>query len=172
MAFYVRYFNAEALLQKESDIVPFMAEHNLLSPRELEVLKSYIGKLKGGTNRIFLDKKKYILAIGTDKTDITEFQKNARKEARPAPKPKKVITKPAGISVKEPLKGWYLFSMEYSRIVGSANTSYTFKAKIKDACLLSAYDQMADYLAKKHGDNCVIPEFSQNLLKYEQVAEK
>ena len=35
----------------------------------MNVLGSYMGKLKSGTNRIFLDKskKKYILAIGTDK---------------------------------------------------------------------------------------------------------
>ena len=81
MAFYVRYFDAEALLPKEEDIIPFIASLNMLSPKEMNVLGSYMGKLKSGTNRIFLDKskKKYILAIGTDKTDIADFQKNAKK---------------------------------------------------------------------------------------------
>lgn len=171
MAFYVRYFDAEALLQKEAEIVPFIAGLNLLNQREMEVLRSYMGKLKTGTNRIFLDKskKKYILAIGTDKTDIAEFQRNAKKEARV--QPKKKADQKEKCPIDQPLDGWFIYTMEYQRLEEGSVYPFTFKAKIKDACLLSAYDQMAQYLSDTHGENCVIPEFRPDLLAFEQVTE-
>lgn len=174
MAFYIRYFDAEALLQNEEEIVPFIGGLNLLNPREMDVLKSYMGKLKGGTNRIFLDKtkKKYILAIGTDKTDISEFQKNAKKDARPQQKVVGLVrVDNLEFPIDRQIEGWAIFSMDYQRLEEGNAIPYTFKAKIKDACLLSAYDQMAAYLEDQHHEKCHIPEFRPNLLTFEVVKE-
>ena len=175
MAFYVRYFDAEALLPKEEDIIPFIASLNMLSPKEMNVLGSYMGKLKSGTNRIFLDKskKKYILAIGTDKTDIADFQKNAKKEARPN-NPRQV--KPAireNESVIDTAKlneGWYLYSLDYQRFEEGIYLPYTFKAKIKDVSLEGAYKKMSQYLMQKHQDS-LIPDFRPSLVTSEPVTE-
>lgn len=175
MAFYVRYFDAEALLPKDEDIITFMSELNVLSQREMEILCSYMGKLKSGTNRIFLDrsKKRYILAIGTDKTDIAEFQKNAKQEARPAQKPAKHEPKSSEktvAAVDQPNLGWFIYSIEYQRFEEGVYLPYKFKAKILDASLLSAYQQMADYLTSQHKE-CMIPDFYPGLLTVEPVVE-
>ena len=174
MAFYVRYFDAEALLPKEEDIIPFISSLNMLSPKELNVVGSYIGKLKNGTNRIFLDKskKKYILAIGTDKTDIADFQKNAKKEARPN-NSKQV--KPAvpemefGKDETRINEGWYVYSLDYQRFEEGAYSPYTFKAKIKDDSILDAYQQMSQYLQQKHQDASLIPDFRPSLVTIDPV---
>lgn len=175
MAFYVRYFDAEALLPKDEDIITFMSELNVLSQREMEILGSYMGKLKNGTNRIFLDKtkKRYILAIGTDKTDIAEFQKNAKQEARPTPKnvrQEQKASQKTAAAVENPNLGWFIYTLEYQRFEEGVYLPYKFKAKILDASLLSAYQQMADYLTNQHKE-CMIPDFYPGLLTVEPVVE-
>ena len=176
MPFYVRYFDAEALLPKEEDIMPFIENLKMLNPKELNVLASYRGKLKSGTNRIFLDKskKKYILAIGTDKTDISEFQKNARNGARPA------NPAPAEVPVNESLPlpdldaintGWFIYSLDYQLMVDGEYVPYTFKAKIKDVCLGEAYNMMADFVWQKHGEACIIPDLVPEVLGIQNVTD-
>lgn len=171
MAFYVRYFDSEILLPKEEEILPYVASLNMLSPKELDTVASYIGKLKNGTNRIYLDKnkKKYILAIGTDKNDIREFQKNTKKEARPVAKPSK--QKPAqpkpsapAVNPNKVLEGWMIYSIDYQKIEEGTVLPYTFRAKIKDVNLLQAYEKISMFLKDKHGENCSIPQFYPELL--------
>lgn len=174
MAFYVRFFNSEILLQKEQEILPYVTSLNMLSPRELDIVASYIGKLKSGTNRIYLDKnkKKYLLAIGTDKTDIREFQKNTKKEAKPAVnavKPKvtySIKSVPVPVDVNKIYEGWKVYAVDYQRIEESGTLSpYTFRAKIKDVNLLQAYEKLTMFLKDKHGDKCNLPEFYPELIR-------
>ena len=190
MAFYVRFFNEEALLSNEEEIIPYLDSLNMLSQKEMETVQAYLNKLKSGTNRIFLDqkKKKYILAIGTDKTDIAEFQKNAKKEARPnhanqhkssadplpesKPMPEYAPEEPFGeIDPDAIIPGWMYYSLLYTLNTPEGDVPYTFKAKIKDVSLFQAYDQMCIFLDEKHGQDCFLPDFYPEVLQVEPVEE-
>lgn len=166
MAFYIRYYENEVLLQKSEEIIPYLQSINKLTPEELDIIDKRIGKLRSGTNRIYLDaaKKRYLLAIGTAQTSIEEFQKNSKvsRQQSAAEQP----AAPAVASPKsEPEQGeWKIYYLDFTLIENEQPVPYTFKAKIRNASLESAYEQMKDYLLKKHGDTCLVPELSEDAI--------
>ncbi len=166
MAFYIRYYENEVLLQKSEEILPYLQSINKLTPEELDIIDKRIGKLRSGTNRIYLDaaKKRYLLAIGTTQTSIEEFQKNS-KMARQQNTAEQAAEPAAETPAAEPVQGeWKIYYLDFALIENEQPVPYTFKAKIRNASLESAYNQMKAYLMEKHGDTCLVPELSEDAI--------
>ena len=174
MAFYIRYYEDEVLVQKSEEILPYLQSINKLTPEELSIIDKRIVGLRSGTNRIYLDaaKKRYLLVIGTAQTTIEEFQKKAKAGARPQSGVKaEVPEEPANQA--EPQKAesndWAYYYLQFTIVEDEQPQLFTFKAKIRNASMQSAYQQMSEYLKGKHGDSCLIPEFSENIIWSEPI---
>ncbi|MCF0186727.1 MAG: hypothetical protein HUJ98_09615 [Bacteroidaceae bacterium] len=170
MAFYIRYYEDEVLLQKAEEIVPFLQNINKLTPEELAIVAKHINKLRSGTNRIYLDsaKKRYLLAIGTAQTSIEAFQKNAKKQPEAA---NANPTKSNAPVASAPAEGWMHYFMYFSLNEDEQSQSFIFKAKIRNSNTAQAYEQMSKYLKEKYGDRCVVPAFSEDTLWCEEIPD-
>lgn len=169
MAFYIRYYENEVLLQKSEEILPYLQSINKLTPEELDIIDKRIGKLRSGTNRIYLDaaKKRYLLAIGTTQTSIEDFQKNSKvaRQQSGTEQPAAPAAPAAETDKAEPVKdGWKIYHLDFTLIENEQPVPYTFKAKLKNASLESAYNRMKDYLLEKHGGTCLVPEISEDAI--------
>lgn len=169
MAFYIRYYEDEVLLQKAEEIVPFLKSINKMTPEELDIVDKRISSLRSGTNRIYLDasKRRYLLAIGTAATTIEEFQKKsktARTQKAPA-----VEETPAEPVKEEKDMEWKYYFLNFTLFQDENPQSFTFKAKIRNATLREAYDRMSAYLKEKHGEGCLVPEYSENAIRKEEI---
>ena len=147
------------------------------------VIESQVSKLRSGTNRIYLDasKKRYLLVIGTTQTSIEVFQRNAKARqqatasaAAPsasassndtsANKAEKDVSKPV-----EEESVWQYYNLYFTLLEDEQAQSFIFKAMLRNASSNDAYSLMSEYLMKKYGDKCVIPDFSSEVIWSESI---
>lgn len=154
MAFYIRYYENETLLSEAEEIEPYLVSLNCLSPKELEIVHKKLDTLRSGTNRIYLDgaKKKYLLVIGTNQTNIEDFHKNS-KSVQPE---------------VDPYDAWNIYYLDYMIQDQEECIPCCFKAKIRHCELEEAYTVMADFLKEKYVDaELIIPPFSSEVIRVE-----